>query len=138
MPKLLIPTKAQWRSWSLPSKLTAIGTLISILMGVFAIIAYFVPYTPAINLPIQPAPDLNVERITIPVLIRNKLAFDAHIDPQIEFYLLRPETPVMDSQVEAGVARLEQPHTVTAINGNYALTGCGKTWFYGPFPIAAA
>jgi hypothetical protein len=28
----------------------------------------------------------------------------------------------MDSQVEAGVVRLEQPHTVTAINGNYALS----------------
>jgi hypothetical protein len=122
VPKLPIPTKAQWRSWSLPSKLTAIGTFLAFSMGIFAVFAYFVPYTPVRGLPTQTTPDLNAERITIPLVVRNELAFDAHIDPQLEFYLLRPETPVMDSAIEAGVVRLEQPRTVTAINGNYALS----------------
>jgi len=35
----LIPTRTQWKDWTLPSKLTAIGTLV----GIIGVLLYFVP-----------------------------------------------------------------------------------------------
>jgi hypothetical protein len=38
------PSKAQWDRWSLPSKLTAIGTLVGIISLLFGLVVYFFPY----------------------------------------------------------------------------------------------
>jgi len=38
----LFPTRRQWNGWSLPSKLTAIGTYIAVLTLIFAILNFFI------------------------------------------------------------------------------------------------
>jgi len=39
----MLPSKRQWKSWSLPNKYTAIGTILTIIFGGLAIILYFFP-----------------------------------------------------------------------------------------------
>lgn len=36
----LLPTKAQWKKWSLPSKMTAVGLYITIVPLIFSMISY--------------------------------------------------------------------------------------------------
>lgn len=40
---LLFPTKKQWKRWSLPSKLTAIGTYVGILGIAITLLLFFLP-----------------------------------------------------------------------------------------------
>ena len=69
----IIPTKNQWRKWSLPSKLTAVGAYIGIIAFVFALIIY------AVDKPIQ-------EKIALELISKDDKLYDliksTKIDPR--------------------------------------------------------
>ena len=48
---LLIPTKKQWKAWSLPSKLTFVGTYVGLVALILTIIFFFWPFVPIKNTP---------------------------------------------------------------------------------------
>ena len=110
-----------WGSWSLLNKFTVIGTFMTIVALVFAVFAYFVPNPSFERESIDDTVDSRVEQVTIPIRIRNELAFDVHVDPGLKYFLLSPKTPLADHRVESGIVRLKQPFGSTAINGNYAV-----------------
>ncbi len=120
---MLFPSRAQWRSWSLPSKFSAIGVLLGVISLIIMILLSLVPYfTQTVKTQIiDDTRKLNVKQITVPIRIRNALGFDVHVDPGLQYFLLSPKTPLTDAQVESGIVRLEQPFGTTAINGNYAI-----------------
>jgi hypothetical protein len=43
------PAKAQWKGWTLPSKATFVGTVVPILMGIFAILTYLFGSSPQVS-----------------------------------------------------------------------------------------
>src|SRR5690625_4953697 len=45
-----VPTKRQWKTWSLPSRLTAIGVLLTLVFGFLGVFANFVPYPDLVQL----------------------------------------------------------------------------------------
>jgi len=59
----LIPTKAQWREWSLPSKLTCIGAYLGVLSIVLAVV-FFVWPSPAPQ-KTQPSVDVGKDSVAI-------------------------------------------------------------------------
>lgn len=122
----LIPSKAQWRSWSLPSKLTAAGAAIGAIALSFAIFEYLVPSPFLERQSVDNTLDPSIRQIAIPIRIHNGLAFDIHIDPSLQYFLLRPETPQVDTRVESGVVRLERPLGMTALSGNYPIAPSGE------------
>ena len=122
----MFPSRTQWRSWSLPSKLTAVGVLVGIVSLAYMVLTSEMPLRFFDKQTIDDTPAPVVEQIAIPILIRNELRFDIHIDPGLEFFLLRPETPLVDHGVEAGIVRLDQPFGITTINGNYAISPFGE------------
>ena len=69
----IIPTKNQWKKWSLPSKLTTIGAYIGIIAFVFALIIY------AVDKPIQ-------EKIALELISKDDKLYDliksTKIDPR--------------------------------------------------------
>ncbi len=119
---MLLPTREQWKEWSLPSKLTAVGTLIGAVALVLSIYFYIAPNQ---NISSETSADLSqtnrVDTISIPLVIRNELAVEAQINPAVEYYILRPETPATDVQVESGVVRIQRPDGITTINGRYPI-----------------
>ena len=66
-----------------------------------------IPHVPFDRRPIDDAPDHEVEQISIPILNRNELGFDIHINPSLQFLPLRPDTPLADYRVETGIVRQE-------------------------------
>ena len=123
---MLFPSKAQWRRWSLPSKLTAIGTAIGAISLILEILTNFGPSFFLERQSIDDTLDPSISQISIPIQIRNGLAFDVHVDPSLQYFLLRPETPLVDTRVESGIVRLEQPFDTTALNGNYPIAPSGE------------
>jgi hypothetical protein len=60
----LIPTKAEWRKWSLPSKLTCVGTYLGAVSIVLAIGFFLWPATPQ---PVKPNPSVQVGRDSVAI-----------------------------------------------------------------------
>ena len=128
--KRLVPVlsrlKAQWKLWSLLNLCTIVGAIVTVIALAFAVFSYFVPYTDFENYIADKSPDPGIRQFTIPMLIRNELSFDVHVDPGLKYFLMSPKTPLNDTRVESGIVRLEQPFGTTAINGNYAIAPYGE------------
>lgn len=119
---MVLPTKKQWQKWSLPSKHTAIGALLGILALVFSIFAYFVPASGSNEEPREIANSVQaLANIEIPITIMNGLNANAQVNPVIEFYLLKPDGPMMDQIIDSGYIRLKRPERITSINGMFPI-----------------
>ncbi len=61
----LHPTKAQWRAWSLPSKLSFIGFYLAVLSILLSIGFYLWPISPPAPLTSQPSIDVGQDSVAI-------------------------------------------------------------------------
>lgn len=115
---LKLPTKKQWQGWTYPSKASVMGTYITFIALVFAVFAYFYPWSEFSVDSDQAA--INVSKsIEIPVRIYNGLGAEAWVEQEAEFYILKPETPLMDVTVYNGMTRILRPENITTINDRY-------------------
>jgi hypothetical protein len=80
----LIPTKKQWQAWSLPSKLGATGTLVTILaFGAYVTDQFKIPHLGFIFL--NEGTDKVVVRSTGEIIVKNTLGYAGGRDPSIQF-----------------------------------------------------
>ena len=117
----MFPTRQQWKNWSLPSKLTAIGAYVGIVGLVFAVFIYFNPSDGLIGKPTNKKHDGPVNRIVIPIKIANSLGYQTQISPIVEYFILKTESPLTDTTIDSGTVRLERNNDLFSINGNYVI-----------------
>ncbi len=100
--------------------LGALGSIASIIGLAVALFAYFVPPNELqSSIETDVSATTSLKSIDIPVSIFNSLGTEAWIEPEAEFYILKPETPSNDMNVLAGAVRLSRPKDITTLNGNY-------------------
>ena len=98
----MLPTRKQWREWSLPSRLTAIGTLLSALGLFLAVLFYFFPRASKIEVIAQQSKT-----------------------PEID----APKSKLLPSMVRTdGVYRLDDPDGATMLLGSIQKQPT-RTWF---------
>lgn len=117
-----IPNLKQWKKWSLPSKASYLGLVLAIFLGAFTIFAYVTPYDELrgeFSTESVQTPPIAIE---IPVRIYNALGVEVWMQQEAEFYILKPETPLMDAVVYSGMTRIQRPDNITTINDRYPVS----------------
>lgn len=121
------PSWQQWRKWTLPSKSSYVGVFFTIIFGAFGVFAYFYPISNGVmNGELGESTLSSKQSIEIPVEIYNSLSTEAWVKKEAEFYILKPETPLSDTTIDAGAITLTRPENITSINGWYPVSAGGK------------